>query len=115
MGRIRHDIIVVVPGPPKPEPEAREWWARSWEPSYRELRLDALLSPEELAEVVHDAAVQLGTGHARSPEGDPGEALRAQKLEWLERMEPRMRDVALRLTEDLLEAWGIFRAPPPAT
>jgi hypothetical protein len=110
VGRIRHDIIVEVPGPPAPEPGAREWWARSWEPSYRELRLDDLASPEELAEIVHDAAAQLGTGHAWTPEDDPGEALRAQKLEWLESMEPRMRAVARHLVEDLLEAWEIFRA-----
>lgn len=114
MGRIRHDIIVVVPGPPEPEPEAREWWARSWEPSYRELRLDALASPGELAEIVHDAAAQLGTGHAWTPEDDPEETLRARKLDWLERMEPRMRAVALQLTEDLVEAWEVFRAPQPA-
>jgi hypothetical protein len=114
IGRISHEIVVVVPGPPEPAPGAREWWARSWEPSYRELRLDALASPGELAEIVHDAAAQLGTGHAWTPEDDPGEAQRARKLEWLERMEPRMRAVALQLTEDLLEAWEVFRAPSPA-
>jgi hypothetical protein len=113
IGRIRHDIIVVVPGPPDPDPESREWWARSWEPSYRELRLDELLSPEELSEVVHDAAGQLGNGHGWTADDDPGEALRARNLEWLERMEPRMRTVALQLTEDLLEAWEVFRAPQP--
>ncbi len=111
VGRIRHDIIVVVPGPPEPEPGSREWWARSWEPSYRELRLDELLSPGELAEVVHDAAAQLGHGHAWTPEDDPGEALRVRNLVWLERMEPGMRGVALQLVEDLLEAWEVFRAP----
>lgn len=110
IGRIRHDIVLVIPGPPEPDPDAREWWARSWEPSYRELRLDDLASPEELAEIVHDAAAQLGTGHAWTPEDDPGEALRAQKLEWLEVMEPRMRAVARHLVEDLLEAWETFRA-----
>jgi hypothetical protein len=114
IGRISHDIVLVVPGPPEPNPDDREWWARSWEPSYRELRLDDLASPEELAEIVHDAAAQLGTGHAWTPENDPGEALRAQKLEWLESMEPRMRAVAKQMVEDLLEAWETFRAPSSA-
>jgi len=114
IGRIRHEIIVVVPGPPDPDPNSREWWARSWEPSYRELRLDDLASPEELAEIVHDAAAQLGNGHAWTPEDDPGEAQQARKLEWLGRMEPRMRAVALELTDDLVEAWEAFRAPQPA-
>jgi hypothetical protein len=115
LGRIRHEIVVVVPNPPEPAPGAREWWARSWEASYRELRLDGLESPRELAEVVHDAAAQLGNGHAWTPEGDPGDALRGRKLEWLERTEPRMRATALRLTEDLLEAWEIFRRPTPGS
>ncbi len=113
LGRIRHEIVVVVPNPAEPAPGAREWWARSWEASYRELQLDRLESPRELAEVVHDAAAQLGNGHAWTPEGDPGDALRRRKLEWLERTEPRLRATALRLTEDLLEAWEVFKAPAP--
>jgi hypothetical protein len=113
LGRIRHEIVVVIPNPPEPGPGAREWWARSWEPSYRELQLDQLESPRELAEVVHDAAAQLGNGHAWTPEGDPGVALRGRKLEWLARSEGRVRAVALQMTEDLLEAWEIFRRPTP--
>jgi hypothetical protein len=113
LGRIRHEIVVVVPNPPEPAPGSREWWARSWEASYRELQLDQLASPRELAEVVHDAAAQLGNGHAWTPEGDPGEALRGRKLEWLERAEPRMRGVARQLVEDLLEAWEVFRVSMP--
>jgi hypothetical protein len=85
---------------------------RGWT-DQRESLLDELVSPEELAEVVHDAAAQLGNGHAWTPEDDPGEALRARKLEWLERMEPRMRGVALQLVEDLLTAREVFKAPSP--
>jgi hypothetical protein len=113
IGRIRHDIIVVVPASLGPDPEAREWWARSWEPSYRELRLDEVASPEELAEIVHDAAAQLATGHAWAPEDDQGVALRARKLEWLNRAEPAMRETARTLVDELLRAWEIFRAPRP--
>jgi hypothetical protein len=113
LGRIRHEIVVVVPNPPEPAPGAREWWARSWEASYRELQLDQLASPRELAEVVHDAGAQLGSGHAWTPEADPGETLRGQKLEWLERTEPLMRGVAVQMVEDLEEAWEIFRKPAP--
>jgi hypothetical protein len=113
MGRIRHDIVVVVPGPAEPVPGAREWWARSWEPSYRELRLDGLASPDELAEVVHDAGAQLGNGHAWTPGDDPGEAFRARRLEWLEGTEARMRSVAVQMAADLVEAWQVFRSPAP--
>jgi hypothetical protein len=115
LGRIGHDIVVVVPNPPEPVPGAREWWARSWEASYRELQLDQLESPRELAEVVHDAAAQLGNGHAWTPKGVPGETLRGRKLEWLERSEDHVRATALRMTEDLLEAWEIFRTSESAS
>jgi hypothetical protein len=111
IGRISHDIVVVVPGPPEPGPDDREWWARSWEPSYRELQLDELVSPRELAEVVHDAAAQLGQGHVWAPEGVPQELLRRRQLEWVASSEARMRDVAVRMAEDLLEAWESFRHP----
>ena len=111
MGRIRHDIVVVVPDPPDAAPEDREWWARSWEPSYRELRLDALESPAELGEVVRDAGAQLGAGHSRA-HGDAAPGLpRGGQLDWLDRSEHRMRAVATQMTEDLLEAWEAFRTP----
>jgi len=109
MGRIRHDFVVVVPAPPDPVPGARDWWARSWEPSYRELRLDALESPGELGEVVRDAGAQLGAGHSRAPEGAAQGAPPDGPLEWLDRSEGRMRSVATQMTEDLLEAWEAFR------
>ncbi len=100
MGRIRHDIVVVVPDPSDAAPEAREWWARSWEPSYRELRLDALESP-----------AQLGAGHSRA-HGDAAPGLpRGGQLDWLDRSEHRMRAVATQMTDDLLEAWEAFRTP----
>lgn len=108
LGRIRHDIVVVVPGPPDPDPDAKEWWARSWEPSYREIRLDALESPEELAEVVRDAGFQLGAGHASDSDGsvDP-----RPDLSWLDRSEVRMRRVAVEMTNDMVEAWQRFQGP----
>ncbi len=109
LGRIRHDLVVVVPAAPDRPPGAREWWARSWEPSYRELQLDQLASPQELAEVIHDAAAQLANGHAWTPEDDPGAMLRGRKLDWLQSSEPPLRGLALRLTDDLMEAWEIFR------
>ena len=94
--------------PPEPMPESREWWARSWEPSYREIQLGQLESAGELAEVVHDAAAQLAHGHAWTPEGQAGETGRERKRRWLDRAEPRLRAVALQMTADLLEAWEVF-------
>jgi hypothetical protein len=108
MGRISHDTVVVVPNALEPAAGAREWWARSWEPSYRELQLDELESPRELAEVVHDAAAQLAHGHAWAPKGHTGETQRARKRVWLDRAEPRLRALALQTTADLLEAWEVF-------
>ena len=111
LGRIPHDLVVVVPSSPEPRPGAREWWARTWEASYRELSLDQLASPDELAEIVHAAAAQLGNGHAWTPTGDPGTDLRDHKLRWLEEAEPRARALAVRMTQDLVEAWKAFRMP----
>jgi hypothetical protein len=109
MGRISHHIVVVVPGPAEPRPGAREWWARSWEPSYRELQLDELASPGELAEVIRDAAAQLGQGHVWTPEGLSQGSLSRGQLEWLDRSETRLRGLAEQMAEDLLEAWEAFR------
>ena len=109
IGRIRHDLVVVVPGPPEPEHGTREWWARSWEPSYREIQLDQLASPRELAEVVHDAGTQLGHGHAWTPEEDPGSGASGPALDWLGRSEPRLRTIAIEMAHDLIEAWEVFR------
>jgi hypothetical protein len=109
LGRIRHDLVVVIPGPPEPEHGSREWWARSWEASYREIQLDLLASPRELAEIVHDAGAQLGHGHAWTPEGDPGSGDSGQALEWVDRSEPRLRTLSIQMAHDLLEAWEVFK------
>jgi hypothetical protein len=111
IGRIRHDLVVVVPQAPEPLPGAREWWARSWEPSYRELELDQLASPAELAEIVHDAAAQLANGHAWTPTEAPSAALRDRRLRWLDEAEPEVRGLAVKMTRDLVEAWEAFRLP----
>jgi hypothetical protein len=113
LGRIRHDIVVVVPGPPDPSPGAREWWARSWEASYREILLHEIASAQELAEIVHDSAAQLAAGHAWTPDNEPGVALRGRKLKWLDHAEPGMRALVVQMAEDLVEAWEIFRRPTP--
>jgi hypothetical protein len=109
MGRISHDIVVVMPEPPEPGPDDREWWARSWEPSYRELQLDELASFDELAEVIHDAAAQLGRGHAWAPEDARGKPLRLRQARWLDRWERPLRALTRDMAEDLLEAWTAFR------
>ncbi len=97
VGRIRHDIMAIVPMPRAPDSGGRDWWVRSWAPSYKEIDLDDLRSAEELLEIVHDVGAQLGRGH------------RAEARERWERNEAwARREVAVQV-RNLLEAWEIFR------
>src|SRR5512132_2591192 len=67
VGRLKHNILAAGPDFVIPEVEVqgqqlRNWWIRSWDWSYRELRVDGLGSVQELEEVVYDGGVQLGSG-----------------------------------------------------
>ena len=104
LGRLKHNIFAVGPTLLIPAAAGRaqhwlEWWIRSWEPSYREVRLSDLRSVEDLAAIVYDAGVQLGTGEAKDV------AVRKQALSSLVRLESRMRKEASSIVEELLAGW----------
>jgi hypothetical protein len=85
--------------------ELRDWWIRSWDPSYRELRLSDHRSVQDLAEIVFDTGMQLGASCLREETGC--QAISVMKgdpasLAWLER---RIRNEASRLVEQLLLGW----------
>jgi hypothetical protein len=74
VGRLKHNILAAGPELVIPEVEVqgqqlRNWWIRSWDWSYRELRVDDLRSVQELEEIVYDAGVQLGGGALRELAG----------------------------------------------
>ena len=104
VGRIRHDIMAVVPTPAGRDLGVRDWWVRSWAPSYREIDLDDLRTAAELLEIVHDVGAQLGHGHR-------AEAREAPDLanERLARNKTWARREAAAQVRNLLDAWRIFR------
>jgi hypothetical protein len=108
LGRIRHDILGVVPEQ-EPKWGVRRWWIRSWEPSYREVRVDDLDSVKDLSALVYDSAFQLGAGRVYGEPPDKAAALRRAELAAVGRLEGRLRQSARDLTGELLAAWQEFR------
>jgi len=124
VGRLKHNILaagpeLVIPEVMAPGRQLRDWWIRSWEGSYRELRIDDLRSVQEMKEIIYDAGVQLGGGALRETRTP---ADRQRQLASLARMERRIRDEAPRLVDELLRGWKEFAAsragpvlPPSST
>ena len=109
LGRLKHNILVAGPeldlaAPAIGGEHLRNWWIRSWEPSYREVRLDDLRSVEDLSAIVYDSGVQLGAGSIHGA-GEAATTLRRQSLDALAILEARIRERADTLVRDLLEGW----------
>ena len=109
LGRLEHKILAAGPEVLVPEPglrplRLREWWIRSWEPSYREVHLDDLRSVKDLAEIAYDAGLQLGAGSLRD-DSAPRETDRKRALASVTRLEKRMRREAVSLVDELLRGW----------
>jgi Uncharacterized protein conserved in bacteria (DUF2252) len=113
LGRLRHDILAAGPDLVLPElvvrgrqlRELRDWWIRSWDPSYRELQLSDLRSEQDLAEIVYDAGVQLGAGCLREETRCQTISVLEGDLAALAPLERRIRNEASRLVEQLLLGW----------
>ncbi len=105
IGRVRHGVLVVVPAFPTDEPDIRGWWVKSWEPSYRELEIADLGSPQELIEVAHDVGAQLGSTNLRDADDSLARQKRLMELESVTRLEPLIRQVAHGLSLATLGAW----------
>ena len=91
VGRLKHNILAAGPDLVIPEVEVqgqqiRNWWIRSWDWSYRELRVDDLGSVQELEDVVYDAGVQLGGGALRELPGAQASSGQQRELETLARL-----------------------------
>jgi hypothetical protein len=107
IGRLRHEVLSVIRGLSSDPSTAREWWLRSWDRTYVEVRIPDLQSSQELEELAHDAGAQLGS--ASLPAASTTTATRQQELATISRLEPRIRTVAADLIRDMLEAWEQFR------
>lgn len=111
LGRLKHEILAAGPEGFIPEVTARgrrirDWWIRSWDPSYREVRLKDLRSVDDLAAITYDSAVQLAAGSLRA-QGD--EILRKQALASIATREHGLRSEATILVDALLRGWREFR------
>jgi len=114
MGRLKHRILS--PGPDLVIPELLvvgtslgDWWIRSWDPSYREIRLDDFHSVQDLAEVIYDSGTQLGAGSLHEVTGAEDDAVRRRVLASMRALEPRLRRQTVELVDDLLKGWRELR------
>ena len=105
IGRLRHDFLLVAPRRDDQGPAVRDWWVRSWDETYVELAATDLESPDELAEVAHDAGAQLGSTNLRHSIPLLEAQLRRAELAALKKLEPRIRATARRLVDELLAGW----------
>src|SRR5262249_12743886 len=110
LGRLKHNIIVTGPELIIPEVMAtgerlQDWWIRSLDPSYRQVRLTELQSVGDLAAISYDAGVQLGAGRLQDQtvllSGYDRKRLSAAAA----RLEKRYRQEASKLIDDLLRGW----------
>ena len=61
IGRLHHRILTVFAGLAAERANNRDWWLRSWDRTYHEVRLDDLQSIGELEELARDSGAQLGS------------------------------------------------------
>jgi hypothetical protein len=110
LGRFHHTILASGPELRIPElvfrgKELGNWWIRSWEPSYREIRREDVQSVKDLAAIAYDSGVQLGAGCLQEQVGPQGDALRMRASAWIRRLEPRIRQETSALVEEMLRGW----------
>lgn len=114
LGRLKHDILAAGPEVAVPEmtidgEHLRNWWIHSWEPSYREIAIDDFRTVDDLLDIVHDSGIQLGAGNVQRFDGGVDSAVRRESLASLAALEPRLRQVADTLVEEVLRGWHRFR------
>jgi Uncharacterized protein conserved in bacteria (DUF2252) len=110
LGRLQHTILAAGPEVVVPElilfgRQLRDWWIRSWDPSYRELRVIDLHSADDLAAIAYDAGVQLGAGCLKEIEESQAASARKRELTGLVSLEARIREEASTLVDELLLGW----------
>jgi hypothetical protein len=110
IGRLKHRILLAGPDASvlelgsKPT-TLRNWSIRSWDPTYREVNVSDLGSPEDLSEIVYDAGVQLGQGSLREQEGENVDAARRQTLAMVGKFERKFRSESIALVDELMRGW----------
>ena len=114
LGRLKYDILAAGPEVAVPEltlqgEDLRNWWIHSWEPSYREIAIDDFRSVDDLLDIVYDCGLQLGAGSVQRFDGGVDSGVRRESLAALAALEPRLRQAAETLVEEMLSGWHRFR------
>ena len=110
LGRLRHNILAAGPELMVPEMMARgerlqDWWIRSLDPAYSQIRLTDLRSVGDLAAISYDAGVQLGAGRLQDRTVLLSTYDRKRLLGATGKLEKRYRLEATKLVDDLLHGW----------
>jgi uncharacterized protein (DUF2252 family) len=114
LGRLKHGIMAAAPELDIPEVTARgqqlrDWWIRSLDPSYRQMRLVDLHSAGDLAAIAYDSGVQLGAGRLQDRTLSLGGYDRKRTLAAAARLEKLYRREASNLVDDVLGGWRELR------
>jgi Uncharacterized protein conserved in bacteria (DUF2252) len=109
IGRLRHEILLVLRLDPTVVSDTERWWLRNWDPSYREVDVADYISGEEIVEVAHDVGAQLGRGHMAAPDAGGGPRDGSLQVRRLDGLDPRIREAVADQTAELLDAWRRFR------
>jgi len=115
LGRLKYNILAAGPELAVPDVMARgerlqDWWIRSLDPSYRQVRLTDLQSAGDLAAISYDAGVQLGAGRLRNRTVLLNAEDRKKLLGGTGKLERRYRQEAETLIDDMLRGWREFAA-----
>lgn len=110
LGRLKHSLMAAGPELAIPEVMAtgerlQDWWIRSLDPSYRQVRLTDLQSVGDLAAISYDAGVQLGTGRLQDDTVLLGSYDRKRLRAAIQGLEKRYRQEASKLVDELLLGW----------
>jgi hypothetical protein len=110
LGRLKHNILAAGPEIAVSEmaiegEQLRNWWIRSWEPSYREIGLDDLRSVEDLSDIVYDSGVQLAAGSIHAASAAEATIIRTRSLASIAALETRLRKEAEILVQELVQGW----------
>jgi hypothetical protein len=110
LGRLKHDILAAGPELALPEmtiqgQNLRDWWVRSWDPSYHEIDLSDPQSADELGDIAYDSGDQLAAGTLHGIDPPSVAALGGRLMKAIDQNEARYRRAAERLVEELLRGW----------
>jgi hypothetical protein len=113
IGRLRHEVLSLVPSLIPDNSVGHHWWIQDWTPSYIEVDIQAFRSAAELSELAEDAGMQLGSASLPA-DGAAAADRRRRESRAIAALDARLRQHSTRLTNALLRAWEAFRRQPVA-